>query len=251
VKYDAVVLAGSPNQGQLRECSPVDNEALIPIGNRIMLDYVVAALLKANSVNRVAVVGPKAQLKNIYTDNSRIILAEAGDSVINSLLKGIEALKPNNHILVVTGDIPLLSGDAVDSFVAKCTDQNVDMYYPVVTKEINEERYPQVKRTYIRLKEGIFTGGNIFLVNPFKVERCAEKGNELISIRKSPLALSKQIGLLFILRFLLRQLSLKEVELQFSKLLGIRGKAVIIDFPEIGIDVDKPSDLELVRKVLA
>lgn len=251
MKYDVVVLAGSPNQGRLRECSPVENEALIPIGNRIMLDYVVAALFSANSVNRVAIVGPKAHLQNVYTERRRVILAESGDSVINSLRKGIEALKPDKHILVVTGDIPLLRGDAVDSFVAKCTDKEVDVYYPIVTREINEQKYPQVKRTYIRLKEGIFTGGNIFLVNPFKVESCAAKGSELISLRKSPLALSRQIGFLFILKFLLRQLSLREVETQFSKLLGIKGRTVILDYPEIGIDVDKPSDLELVRKVLA
>jgi hypothetical protein len=63
--------------------------------------------------------------------------------------------------------------------------------------------------------------------------------------------LSRQIGLLFILKFLLKRLSLSEVELQFSKLLSIKGKAIVLDYPEIGIDVDKPSDLELVRKILA
>lgn len=249
--FDAVVLAGSSNQGRLRECSPVENEALIPIGNRVMLDYVVAALLNANSVNRVAVVGPKPELQKLYAGNSRILLAESGLTVIDSLKAGIEVLNPISHILVATGDIPLLSREAVDNFINKCTDEQVDVYYPVVSREVNEKRYPQVKRTYVHLKEGVFTGGNIFLVNPAKVDSCAEKGSELISLRKSPFALSKQIGLFFILKFLFKQLSLSEVEAQFSRLLNIKGKAVILEYPEIGIDVDKPSDLELVRKVLA
>lgn len=249
--FDAVVLAGSPNEGRLRECSPVASEALIPIGNRIMLDYVVAALLEANSVNRLAVVGPKAELEKLYARNERILLADSGATVIDSLKAGIEALNPKGHILVATGDIPLLSAEAVDNFVAECTDLDVDVYYPIVSKEVNERQYPQVKRTYVHLKEGIFTGGNLFLLNPAKVDSCAEKGSKLISLRKSPFGLSRQIGLLFILKFLFRQLSLKEVEVQFSKLLNINGKAVILEYPEIGIDVDKPSDLELVRKVLA
>ncbi|HHU31653.1 MAG: nucleotidyltransferase family protein [Zhaonellaceae bacterium] len=251
MKYDAVVLAGSPNRGRLRECSSVENEALIPIGNRVMLDYVVAALLKAKSVGRLVIVGPKIELQKLYGGNSRIMLAESGSTVIDSLKAGIQVLKPQSHILVTTGDIPLLSQEAVDNFIAKCTDREVDVYYPIVPREINERQYPQVKRTYVNLKEGTFTGGNIFLVNPFKVDSCAEKGNQLVNLRKSPLALSRQIGLLFILKFLLKRLSLSEVELQFSKLLSIKGKAIVLDYPEIGIDVDKPSDLELVRKILA
>ena len=43
---DAVVLAGSTNNGPLKECSPVRHEALIPIGDKTMVEHVVDALLK-------------------------------------------------------------------------------------------------------------------------------------------------------------------------------------------------------------
>jgi len=186
LKYDAVVLAGSPNRGQLRQCSSVENEALIPIGNRVMLDYVVDALLKAKSVDRLVVVGPKIELERLYGDNPRIMLAESGNTVIDSLKAGIQVLKPQRHILVATGDIPLLSQEAVDNFIAKCTDQEVDMYYPIVSREINEMQYPHVRRTYVNLKEGTFTGGNIFLINPFKVDSCAEKGKSSYKPSQKP-----------------------------------------------------------------
>ena len=35
---DAVVLAGSPNNGPLRECSTVSHEALIPLGAKTMVE---------------------------------------------------------------------------------------------------------------------------------------------------------------------------------------------------------------------
>ena len=251
MKIDAIVLAGSTNEGRLRQCSPVENEALIPIGNRIMLDYVVAALLSAQEIEQIAIVGPKNQLEALYASNSRIILVDSGETVIDSFIAGVKVLAPQGHILIATGDIPLLSAEAVEAFLARCTDKEVDLYYPVVSKEANERLYPAVKRTYLHLKDGIYTGGNIFLFNPFKLDSCIDKGRELVSLRKSPLALSKLIGLIFIIKYLTRQLSLQEIERQFSRLLGLKGKAVILDYPEIGIDVDKPSDLELVRRVLA
>ena len=60
----------------------------------------------------------------------------------------------------------------------------------------------------------------------------------------------KTIGFGFILKFLLRRLSIKEAEEKFSRLLGFKGVAVKCIYPEISMDVDKPSDLDLVEQVL-
>lgn len=251
MKTDAIVLAGSPNQGRLRECSPVANEALIPIGNRFMVEYVVAALLNSQSIEQIVIVGPVDELLPIYCGQPRVILTEAGKTVLESLQNGVAKLQTPGHVLIATCDIPLLKAEAVDAFLDKCGDLEADLYYPIVSKEINEKYYPGVKRTYVTFKEGTFTGGNLFLFNLEVLPRCAAKGEELVKLRKSPLALSKQIGFLFIVKFLCKLLTLKETEMRFSQLLGLKGKAVILEYPEVGIDVDKPSDLELARKVLA
>lgn len=250
MKVDAVVLAGGLNQEHLQQCSNVTLEALIPIGDRIMVDYVIGALKASQVVNKIAVVGPVEELQKIYQEKD-LILCPPGKTVINSVLQGLDALQPEGRVLVCTGDIPLINREVVDDFIGKCDREDIDLYYPVVPKEANDAKYPGVQRTYITLREGTFTGGNMFLVNPQIIAACAQKGEQLVRLRKSPLALSRQIGLLFILKFLLKVLSLQETEQRFSQLLGIKGKAVICHYPEVGIDVDKPSDLELVRKVLA
>lgn len=248
--FDAIVLAGSPNQGRLRECSQVENEALIPIGDRVMVDYVVAALVSSNYIKRVAVVGP-AELASLYNEHPQIILAPSGRTAVESLKNGVAALNAEDMVLIATCDIPLLKTEAIEGFITACGQSEADLYYPIVSKEINEQYYPGVKRTYVHLQEGIFTGGNLFLFNPAVLPRCAAQGEALVELRKSPVKLGLQIGPLFIIKFMLRRLSLAEVEERFSKLLGLKGKAIILEYPEIGIDVDKPSDLELVRRVLA
>ncbi|NLC38849.1 MAG: NTP transferase domain-containing protein [Clostridia bacterium] len=250
---DAVVLAGSSKNRLLQQDGQVGNEALIPIGNKMMVEYVVEALKGSGKIGKIVIAGPVRELSNFYRDEPRISLVDQGPSQVASLINGLELLIPaaGQRVLVATADIPLLTTEAIDHFLEYCSAKEGDLFYPIVPKEVNEKYYPGVKRTYIPLRDGVFTGGNLFLVNSSVVRRCAAKAEELVRLRKSPLGLSRQIGFVFILKFLLRLLSLREVETKFSNLLGIKGEGVIFRYPEVGIDVDKPSDLALVRRILA
>ncbi|MHB1419333.1 MAG: nucleotidyltransferase family protein [Bacillota bacterium] len=248
---DAIVLAGSPNNGPLQACSSASNEAFIKIGQRYMVDYVVSALRQSEGIGRIAVVGPVDELKALYGGDGRILLCPGGGTALGSVGSGIRALQTRQNVLIATGDIPLISPEAIEDFLHLCGNQEREMYYPVVRKEINEQKFQGVQRTYIKLKEGIFTGGNLFLLSPEAFQRSADKGEELVRLRKHPLALCRLIGFGFVIKFLLHTLRLNEAAEKFSSLLGIKGVAVISSFPEVGIDVDKPSDLELVRRVLA
>lgn len=247
---DALILAGGYNQGKLRQASDAPGEALIPIGERIMVDYVIAALRATPGVKRIALAGPVEYLEPHYRD-SGILLAPAGKNSIQSTINGLAVLKPAGRMLVATGDIPLLTPEAVADFIRLCGDQSADLYYPVVSRETNEAYFPGVHRTYVELKEGVFTGGNLFLVNPAVVENCLTKAEDLFRLRKSPVAMARIIGIGFLLKLLLKRLSIPEAERKVSHLLGIKGKVVISDYPEVGVDVDKPTDLDLIRQVLA
>lgn len=247
---DAIILAGSAEKAALVPEASVA-EAMIPIGDRPMVDYVLCALRACPRVERVAVVGPREELWRHYGGRADVLVVQGGYTVMQSMLNGLAALQPEGMVLVATGDIPLLNGEVVESFLRLCDRQAADLYYPVVPREVNEAAYPGVRRTYVRLREGTFTGGNLFLVNAAVVERCLERGEQLIRLRKSPLALARAIGFTYILRFLLHRLTMEQAAQRVSRLLGVRGVVVVCPHPEVGIDVDKPSDLELARRVLA
>lgn len=250
----AIVLAGSNNEGSLRECSDASNEALIKIGNKTMVEYVINALEDAKKIQRIVVVGPKGDLDKFYSGKSHIITVESGYSIINSLLKGIDILEEGEKatkVLVVTADIPLIRGQIIDEFIEQCISKEMDVIYPIVPKEQNEKKFPGVKRTYAKLKEGVFTGGNIFLINPNIVARCATLAEKIIELRKSPLKLVEFIGMSYIFKYILGILSIGDAEKRVSQILGIKAGAIIVSHPEIGVDVDKPSDLELATKVLS
>lgn len=243
---NALILAGGLNNGPLSRCCSEAYEALIPLDGKQMVRYVAEALARSRAVNRVLVVGP-GELISLLPG---ISVLPTGNSVMDNLQLGCQALPDSDRVLVATADIPLLTTEVVDRFIGLCGDCARDFYFPVVRKEIVEARYPGVTRTYVKLREGTFTGGNLFLVNPAAVPAGMSVGQELVALRKSPFKLSRKVGLLFLLKFLFKHLSLDEAEQKVSGLLTIKGRAVICNDPEVGVDVDKPGDLEIVRQAM-
>jgi len=154
------------------------------------------------------------------------------------------------RVLLSTSDIPLLTPQSIEDFINQCQDQEADLYYPIVAKEVVESRFANSPRTYVNLREGMFTGGNVFLLNPAIVEECIPRGEQIIKARKSPMKLCRLVGMMFLLKFLARSITLEEAQDKVSRLLGIRGRVVISGYPEVGVDVDKPSDLELITRTL-
>lgn len=244
--YDAIILAGGENSEHLSKFSSQPYEAMIEIAGKPMVTFVVDALAASPQVERIFVVGPVEQLKKcIFPENT--ILIEGGRTLVETIQLGVAALKHERKVLIVTADIPLLTPQAIADFFNQCEKVEADLYYPIVSKETNNKYYPGNKRTYVRFKDGTYTGGNIFLVNPVRVPQCLEVAKGLIDNRKNPFKLCCLLGWGFVLQFLLGTLSINKVKERVAKLLGITGVVVQSPYPELGIDVDKPSDLELVR----
>jgi len=245
---DAIILAGGQNSKSLSRFTSEHYEALIDINGRPMVTYVAQALSASRNVDRIFAVGPCGILETCeFPEHTALV--ESGRTIIDTIVSGMQALGHDRHVLVVTADIPLLSPQAIDDFLAKCSPIQADMYYPIVNKTANEQQYPGNKRTYVRLQEGTFTGGNIFLVNPVIVTSCLQWAKRIINNRKNPLKLAHVLGWVFVFKFLLGTLALQELEDRVSELLKIHGTVVESNFPELGLDVDKPSDLELVRQL--
>lgn len=148
-KVDAVVLAGG---GGIEEGAPV--KALLPIGSRVMVDYVVETLKNSRGIERIVLVGPD-ELRSHYNQTAGFLFAEQGSTPLRSFAEGVGVLDTSNTwVMACTGDIPFLTTAAVDDFISKCFEREADFYYPIVKKETVESRFPGVKRTYASLRDG-------------------------------------------------------------------------------------------------
>lgn len=260
-RVDAVVLAGG---GALKEdtCdsgngarqAQAQNKALLPIGGRPMVDYVVRALKNCPAVARIVLVGEDS-LKQAYGPESGLLFAPPGDSPLGSLVSGNAVLgaAPGaaDWVLACSGDIPFLTPDAVGDFLDRCGRREADFYYPINHRQVAESRFPGVRRTYVKLRDGVFTGGNLFLVRRSIVDDALPRAEDFIRLRKKPVALARLVGFGFLFAYVFGLMTISLAERKVSALVGCRGAAVISGYPEIGVDVDKTSDLIMARRLLA
>jgi GTP:adenosylcobinamide-phosphate guanylyltransferase len=243
---DALILAGGESSEGLSKLSNESYEALICIAGKPMVTFVAEALAKSQLVQRIFIIGPAVELSRCTFPNHSTII-QGGQSLQENIKLGMAAVNQEAKTLVVTCDIPLLTEPAIKHFLDSCQKVVADLYYPVIEKKISERDYPGNKRTYVKFKEGLFTGGNIFLVNPKIVKSGLQQANYLLENRKNPLRLCRFLGFTFVVQFFFGQLSLQAVAERASRLLHIRGAVIQSPYAEVGMDVDKPSDLELVR----
>lgn len=233
---NALILAGSTGDEKLPE------KALIKIKDRYMISYVIDALRDSGKIDKIAVVGDKEKLQCI---DGIDILIDQGNSIIENVVKGIEPFKNDRRVLILTCDIPMLTKEAVIDFVEQSEALNADLCYPIVKREDNERKFPDAKRTYAKIKEGTFTGGNIFYINPQIVDACIEAAKQFIAFRKKPWKLGQLLGLKILILFAFGRVTISQLERKVSELFNINAKAVISKYPEIGNDVDKDEDVEM------
>lgn len=254
MQYDAVILAGGKNTSELKKIAPYDNEALIIIGNYPMIYYVYTVLRQTKCIKNIVVSGPKEALRTILPRDENLFFVDGGEDAVESFANAVELLCSKDiseKVLIMPTDIPFITVEAIEDFIKQAEVEEADFYYPVTSKEVNDLKFPGVFRTYVRLKEGIFTGGNLFLIRTQIIEQSLQVAVELVKRRKNPLAMARLFGMGLVIQYLFRKLSIKTAEKRFYKVVGIKGKGIVSAYAEVGVDVDKPSDLELAQKYLS
>jgi molybdopterin-guanine dinucleotide biosynthesis protein A len=256
---NAVVLGGGKSNDPVALAAGVEVKALVLLEGRTMAWHVLRALRESGKVDHIVYVGP------VVPDFESLIDTHVPghDGMLENLeagLKALEVLRADgaghasaghalaDRALVVTADVPLLTAIAVRDLFAR--DPGSALVYPVVTERACESQFPGGRRTYARVREGKFTGGNLFLVEPGLVSKFMPKLRQVIANRKNPLVLAGIIGPGILIKFLLGRVRIVELEARVSQILGVQAKALISEHAEIGFDVDKADDLEIVRQRL-
>lgn len=252
-QVDCFILAGGLSPW-LKASAGTEHRCLAPIGQKRIIDYIIDALQKSGSIRHIIIAARKEALPLLEgTLPEGIQLCEAEGDLPATAYAAARALGAGSteKLLGVCDDIPLLTPLAVREFISACQAQPAEeLYYPIIPKDACLAQFPQAKRTYGRLRDGVFTGGNMMLVSKSIIPPGQQKAKEIFARRKSPLKLCDWLGWSFVLKLLLHRLTLAEAEKRTSELMGMRCKAIITRHAGVGMDIDKPSDLELARRTL-
>jgi len=135
--------------------------------------------------------------------------------------------------------------------VKAATALDAECVYGVVRREDVRQELPGVRKTFVRLREGTFTGGSLILLDPAAFARARAAIDRAIRARKQPWTLARMFGLRTLLGLLTGTLRIPELERRAFLLTGIRARALICRTPEIALDIDTPETLAAVGARLA
>jgi len=249
--YETVLMAGSSAEPDpLCLTEGVSNKASILIGDRPMASHVLDALVSSGCTGQITVVGLNVSFPD-GAKNKRIRHIPNHRDIVGNLLAATEGLPPGTHVLIASSDIPLLTPAAVEDFCLRAKRSGGDLCYSIVERAVMEARFPGSGRSFRHTQEGDFAGGDLFMATPQLIRTHDGLFRELSGERKNAWKLACTLGLGIMLRFAMRRLSIAHLEARASRLLGSPCKAVITPYAEIAMDVDKPHQLALVRRILA
>jgi len=248
---NAVVFAGGLNDDELTRITSTRHRALIKFRDSTLIQLILETLGAVPAVRHIVVVGDLEAFSRKFELTDDIEWRQEQGSFLNNLRVGLEALPADQPALLSSCDIPLCDSAIFENLLTMAENQDADVLYPIIRREVMEKRFPGARRTYVKLAQGTFTGGNAFLAAPRSLLKNMGTMESVLASRKSPLKLASLFGWGTLLKLLFGRASLTELEDRASNVLKVRVKGMPFPHAELGMDIDKGADLEYAREKIS
>jgi GTP:adenosylcobinamide-phosphate guanylyltransferase len=253
-EWTAIVLAGQrPGENAFAASHGVRVKALIPVDGEPMLARVLHTLLACPSIKRIVILaqapdGLLADAPAWIREEPRIGTEAAGDGISTSIAAIAGGETAPWPLLIATADHALLTPEMVETFIAGAA--GADTAFAVAERKVVEAGYPETRRTWLKFSDGHFSGANLFALTGPKTRAALDFWARAERDRKKALKMLTFFGPTIFLRALTRTISLDKAAVKVGRALGLSLRPVRLPFAEAAIDVDKPSDLALVERIV-
>jgi GTP:adenosylcobinamide-phosphate guanylyltransferase len=252
----AILLAGArPIPDPLAEAAGVAVKPLVPVSGEPMINRPARALLAHPAIGRVIILTQRPDLfaadpaTGWLATDPRVRFETGGQGIASSLLALLEKGDLPFPILLTTADHVLLDAAMLDQFVAEAT--GADIAVAMVERETLLARYPGSRRTWLKFRDGWWSGANIFWFGSDKARPVIALWQEVEQDRKKGWKILAAFGPFALLGALLRILTLRGGIARIGRKFGLTARLVAMDSPEACIDADKPDDVVLIESILA
>ncbi len=251
-RFSVVALAGGSLEADFRRARyDVPNKAYLPIGDELMIVRVLRALKGAAGVKEIrCVTQPDALASQPQIQRLCDAVIPPGADLIGSVIAGLEGLRNDERVLVAATDMPLLTSEAVDSFADLASSTPCDVGYGFVERKIHDRKYAGVRHTWVRLREGTFCGSGFSVLRVGAAKRIQDALRRFTDARKSPAKMASLFSFGLVVRLLMGQLSVKELEQRANTLTGLTCRGLMCPYPEVAVNVDRVSDLRQIEGFL-
>ena len=230
-----------------------DIKALVRLGAHTILNQTIEALRQSGRVRKIVVIGPR-EVHEAAVGAGADACLEEGTTGPDNIFRGVDHLAAQTDavdgMLVVTTDLPFLTADIVCRYLDLCPPDN-EFCVPLISKTAFQNHYPAATATFVTLRDGEWTAGCMYAASVSALRRARPHIERVFEQRKSKLGMARLLGFGFVVGYLLKTLTVEDVQAKIRSLLDCDGAAVPESPPELAYDIDDFEDYEYAVRHLA
>lgn len=255
----AVLVSVGQTENARKQFREIPNLDLLEINGMPMIMHVYNALCRSRYVQKIVVVAaPEIEKElDLKQDPPTSFVIDRGDAAENVEF-GIDEVSKGDLIMFIPSDLVLVTPEGLDSLIERVLEEkDVDIFFPIVSQEVCEKKYPEERRTYARFEEGPYTGAHVeflrpdlFLEHADEVKANKDSLYNVYYMRKNTLGIVRFLGLKLTLKYVFGMLSPHDVEQHVFDKYRVTAKAIYWDDPDLATDLSEPSDIPMIQRAL-
>jgi molybdopterin-guanine dinucleotide biosynthesis protein A len=207
-----VVLAGNDSDPRLLGGAGGQSKFFMPFGDERVAERIIRALDSSTRCRAISIAAPPAE-EHTFASQTRspVLIAGQGVTSMESLGNAIAlahdtgVYSAGDYVLIVAGDLPLITGKAVDRFIAACEQQPpADCYVGMVPASVVADDFrAMVDREALTFRRKRCLHADVYLLRPSSISSEARHHiADIVSVRRT--ARTSARGFLQTLRIVLR-----------------------------------------------
>lgn len=252
---DAIILAGGlpKPEDPLYPITRGGYKSMLDVAGKPMVQWVLDAFAGCEHIEQVVVVGLPSSVNLDFP--RKMVRFEGEDDLLRNIIIGAEMVNKlgpsSRYTLLASSDIPTVKSEMLDWEIHAVERDDFDICYNVIDRHVMEKRFPDSRRSYYHLKNMEICGGDLNTIRTGFFEEDNPYWRKLIEARKNAFQQAALVGVDTLLMFFLRMLTPETAAEKVSKRLKLRGRAIVCPYAEMGMDIDRPVQLEMLRSYLS
>ena len=248
--FTALVLAGSRGEADaLSVYAGVSHKGLIQLGGQTLLERVIRALDAAGASHIGVSTSDGGVITALGSLKTKAHLEALPASTSPSLSVGQGARALGLPVLVTTVDHALLQPEWVQQFLGDIP-AGADVAALLAPEAAVRAAAPDTIRSYMKFRDGRYSGCNLFYLRNERALAVIDLWRQVEAHRKQPWKIAAMLGPAMLVGYLLGRLTLDEAVQRLGRKAGVEAAAVRTPYGLAAVDVDKPADLDLVRRLV-
>ncbi len=244
-RYDVILPSGGKLDDHFARVALTPYKALIKVQDYMVGFRVLEAVTDSARLGRVMLVAPR-EVQDAFGIRIPNKLNDTGDLTKN-ISMAIRELKNagdcTSRVAIITTDLPYLEGKNIQAFLDACPD-DADICVPLISKEEYLDRFPSASGTFVKLRDGEWTLGCIYLMKPDVFLRILPEVERVVANRKKKMKMAGLLGFGFVWKVITKSITSGEVARKIETILGCRISLIKSGPAEFAFDIDDITDYE-------